>query len=151
MRKNNFYKNVEFIDSGAVVAQTLHEITFKLHVCNIFWQFSELKYLKKSHSRITKIQSSYFGHEPFIVFTAACYMKCSLSVVHDLNLTVDKDTGLNNTCCYNFKSNIIWRNIAICCNNQLINFLKIIKPEITKRHFWSDEWCGQFRSLYFFH
>ena len=47
------------------------------------------------NKRRHKIQSAYFGHEAFIVFTAACYIKGSLSVVHDLNLTIDKDTGLN--------------------------------------------------------
>ena len=51
VRKNSFYQKVEFADSGTVVAETLDEITtktFKLHVYNIFQQFSELKYLKKS-------------------------------------------------------------------------------------------------------
>ena len=47
------------------------------------------------NKRRHKIQSAYFGHEAFIVFTAACYIKGSLSVVQNLNLTVDKDTALN--------------------------------------------------------
>ena len=38
------------------------------------------------------------------------------------------------------------KNIAFCCNNQLIEFLKNIKPEITKLHFSSNRCCGQFRS-----
>ena len=42
-----------------------------------------------------RIQSASFEHEVFTVFTTACYIKDSLSVVHDLNLTVNKDTGLN--------------------------------------------------------
>ena len=115
VRKSNFYLKVEFTESGTVVVETLDEITtktFKLHVYNIFRQFSELKYLKISfkndeailnvdfchnyeNKRRHKIQSAYFGHKAFIVFTAACYIKGSLSVVHDLNLTIDKDTGLN--------------------------------------------------------
>ena len=115
VRKNNFYQKVEFTESGTVVSETLDEIitkTFKLHVYNIFQQFSELKYLKKSlknnevilsvdfsynyeNKQRHKIQSPYFGHEAFTVFTAACNIKDSLSVVHDINLTVDKDIGLN--------------------------------------------------------
>ena len=43
------------------------------------------------------------------------------------------------------------KNIAFCCNNQLIEFLKNIKPEITKLHFSSNRCCGQFRSQYVFH
>ena len=49
--KKNFYQKVEFTESGIVVAETLDEITtktFKLHVHNIFQQFSELEYFKKS-------------------------------------------------------------------------------------------------------
>ena len=98
-----------------MVAETLDEITtktFKLHVSNISRQFSELKYLKKflkndeailcvdfssnhENKQRHKIQSAYFGHEVFTVFTAAYYIKGSSSVAHDLNLTVDKGTGLN--------------------------------------------------------
>ena len=44
-----------------------------------------------------KIQSAYFRCEAFTVFTAACSIKSSSSVVHDLNLTEDKDTSLNVT------------------------------------------------------
>ena len=137
MRKNNFHQ-VEFTESGTVVAETLDEITtktFMFHVYNIFLQFSQLKYLKKplkndevilsvdfSHSyenkQRHKIQSAYFGHEAFTVFTAACYIKGSLSVIHDLNLTVDKDTGLNVIPVSIISNQTLHeKNIAFCCNN----------------------------------
>ena len=51
VRKTNFYQKVEFMESGAVVAETLDAITiknFKLYVYDIFQQFSEAKYLKKT-------------------------------------------------------------------------------------------------------
>ena len=51
MRKDNFYQKVEFTESGTVVAEILDKITsktFQLDAYNIFRQFSELKYLKKS-------------------------------------------------------------------------------------------------------
>lgn len=51
VRKDNFYQKVEFTESGTVVAEILDKITsktFQLDAYNIFRQFSELKYLKKS-------------------------------------------------------------------------------------------------------
>ena len=99
-----------------------------------------------------KIQSAYFGHEAFTVFTAACYIKGSLSVVHYLNLTVNNDTGLNVIPVAIISNQALHEeNITFCCNDQLIDFDKNIKPEIRKLHFWSDRCCGQFRSQFVFH
>ena len=64
VRKNNFHQ-VEFTESGTVVAETLDEITtktFMFHVYNIFLQFSQLKYLKKPLKNDEVILSVDFSH-----------------------------------------------------------------------------------------
>ena len=65
-----------------------------------------------------KIQSAYFAHETFTVVTAACYIKGSLSVVHDINLTVDKDTGLNVIPVAIISNKTLHeKNRTFCCNS----------------------------------
>ena len=89
------------------------------------------------------IQSVYFEHVTFAVFTAACYIKGSLSVVHDLNMTVGKDTGLNVITVAIISSQALHKkNIAFCFNNQVIDFVKIYQPEITKLQWWNGRCCG---------
>ena len=63
----------------------------KTHVYNIYRQYSELKHLKKNlgknyvnlsvdfskkyeNKQLHEIQSAYFGHECFTIFTTACYV-----------------------------------------------------------------------------
>ena len=115
MKKGNCSKNVQKIkvlQSGEDVADKFLALTgsiIKLHVYNIFRQYSELKHLKKnlgldkiilsvdfSHNydnkQHHKIQSAYFGHEAFMLFTAACYSKGETT--SEAVATIDKDTDL---------------------------------------------------------
>ena len=66
VRKNNFYQKIEFTESGTVAAETLDEITTKIYRLHVERHIQSLLH-----------------HEG------------SLSVVHDFNLTVDMNTGLD--------------------------------------------------------
>ena len=88
-------KKAELSDSGENIVELLQyriPSSLKLHIYNFFHQHSELKYLKsqlgeeevicsvdfsKNYENKQKhdIQSPYFGHEAFTLFTAACYYK----------------------------------------------------------------------------
>ena len=81
--------------------------SFKMHVYNMSRQYSELKHLKANlkedeiilsvdfsknydNKQHHEIQSAYFGHVAFTLYTAACYCRS-----HDIDgACVDKDTGL---------------------------------------------------------
>ena len=95
--RNNIYEKVILCESVVAVADQFDEIAtkhFKLHVYNIFWQHSELKFLKRNltdndvifsvdfsrnydNKQFHEIQSAYFGHKAITLFTAACYVKGS--------------------------------------------------------------------------
>ena len=133
---------------------------------NIFRQYSELKHLKKtlgedeialsvdfSHNYDNKqcheIQSAYFGHEAFTLFTAACYVKSNIP--ERVNSTIDNDNGLTVVPVVIVSNQTVHeRNIAFSCNNKLIEFIKDIVPNLKKIHFWSDGCCSHFRSQYVF-
>ena len=83
---------------------------FKLHFYNIFWLYSELKFLKRNltdsdvkfsfdfsrnydNKQLHEIQSAYFGHEAFTLLTAAYYVK-GCNTDFNIKSNIDKDTGL---------------------------------------------------------
>ena len=93
IREKECYIKKEFVDTDAEVVTLLKELSnlqFRLNMYNTYRQFSELKDLKRnqksdetifsvdfSHNyenkQLHKIQSAYFGHEAFTVFTCICY------------------------------------------------------------------------------
>ena len=95
-----------------------------------------------------EIQSAYFGHKAFALFTAACYVKGHTDKA--LKSTTDKDTGLVVlSVVITSNQTIHERNIAFSCNGMLIDFIRDILPGLLKKvHFWSDGCCSQFRSQY---
>ena len=95
-----------------------------------------------------EIQSAYFGHKAFALFTAACYVKGHTDKA--LKSTTDKDTGLVVLSVVIISNQTIHeRNIAFSCNGMLIDFIRDILPGLLKKvHFWSDGCCSQFRSQY---
>ena len=103
-------------------------------------------YENKQHH---EIQSAYFGHEAFTLFTAACYVKRSND--HSLNSNIDQDIGLEVFPVAIVSNQTLHeRNIAFSCNNMLLEFVKSFLPGVKKVHFWSDGCCNQFRSQYVF-
>ena len=79
-----------------------------MNIYNIFRQYSELKYLKQNlesnevilsidfsrnynNKQKHEIQSAYFGHEAFTIYTAECYSK---EYIND-QTEADLDSGLN--------------------------------------------------------
>ena len=162
MRKQYFVNLVWLYQFDEIV--TKH---FKLHVYNIFQQYSELKFLKRNikdndvtfsvdfsrnydKKKFHEIQSSYFGHEAFTLFTAARYVKGSNSNCN-FKSNIDKDTGLTVIPVVIVSNQTVHeRNIAFSCNVLLIKFNKNHFPSVEKVHFWSDGFSSQCRSQYVF-
>ena len=153
-------------ESGVAVADQFDEIAtkhFKLHVYNIFWQHSELKFLKRNltdndvifsvdfsrnydNKQFHEIQSAYYGHEAFTLFTAACYVQGS-NTDYNFKSNIDKDTGLSVIPVVIVSNQTVHeRNITFSCNVLLIDFIKNHFPNVEKVHFWSDGCSSQFRS-----
>ena len=139
----------------------------RCHMYNIYHQFSELKFLKKiwsenevilsidvsknyQNKQLHEIQSAYFGHENFTLFTAACYLhkaanieSFSSNIDHDSCLVIVPFAVVSNETSHN-------RNVAFTNNNKLIPFVQEINPAVDTFHFWSDGCARQFRSKYVF-
>ena len=80
MRKANFYQKIEITKSTEEIVQLIYEITtsnFTVHVCNIFWQYSELKYLKRNIGTDEAILSDDF----FAIMKTNNDMKCKLPIL----------------------------------------------------------------------
>ena len=104
-----------------------------LHVYNIYRQFKELKYLKRNlksdeiilsvdfphnyeNKQLHEIQSAYFGHEVFTVFTCVCY-HCSF----DTEVLDDEESGLKLIPVAIISNKVTHeRNIAFCCSHKVI-------------------------------
>ena len=132
---------MEMIDSVSDIAMQLQDLlnkNLKLHICNIFRQYSELKYLKQNlkinevvlsvdfsrnynNKQKHDIQSAYFGHEAFTIYTEACYSK---ECINDQSET-DLDSGLH-VLSVAIVSNerVHERNIGIACNLKLLQVVQ---------------------------
>ena len=152
------YQKVELVDSGAdVVEYVKNDIpSIRTHVYNIYRQHSELKFLKENlkpnevilsvdfsknyeNKQRHEIQSAYFGHEAFTIFTAACYYKSSDDPeVKEISVVIISNETQHE------------RNIAFTCNQKLIEFIRAHFPAVDTIYFWSDGCSGQFRSKYVF-
>ena len=167
-RKKNVCKIQEEVsgeEASILLAEIVDGKKMRMHKYNIYRQFSELKWLKANlkedevilsvdfsknyeNKQRHEIQSAYFGHENFTIFTAACYFHESLSVE---NGKLDEKSNLvklpvaiiSNETSHD-------RNVAFTNNNQLIRMVKDLAPSISTFHFWSDGCAGQFRSQFVF-
>ena len=66
--EGNSNKKIQVHESGEDAASAFSDLMCKSY--NTYRQYAELNYLKK---HLHEIQSAYFGHEAFTIFTAACY------------------------------------------------------------------------------
>ena len=155
--------------SGEEAASKLVELIsgekLRLHHCNIYRQYAELKWLKSSlkivevilsigfsknydNKQRHEIQSAYFGHECFTLFTAACYFNRSVATE---NGKIDEEANpvqLAVVIVSNETSHD--RDVGFSNNNILIDMIKKLEPSINTFHFWSDGCAWQFRSKYVF-
>ena len=125
---------------------------------NICRQFSELKFLKNNlkpnevilsvdfsqnyeNKQLHEIQSAYFGHEAFTIFTCACYhVPCEAD---------NNKIGLNTIPIAIISNKTIHeRIIAFHCNQKLLEIVHNYVPY--EVYFWSDGCSSQFRSQYVF-
>ena len=96
-----------------------------------------------------EIQSAYFGHAAFTLFTAACYSKGETT--SEAVATIDKDTDLQVLPVVIVSNKTTHEiNIAFTCNQMLLEFMIGLFPGVKKVHFWSDGCSSQFRSQYIF-
>ena len=161
VRKGSLYKKIQITDQGINICESLRFIiskNFKIHIYNIYRQYSELKYLKSNLEENEVILSVDFSrnyenkqkHEiyHFTIFTAACYYKsddtldCS-EIDKDCNLKVLPVVIVSNETLHE-------RNIAFSCNTKLLGIIGSFLPNLQKVYFWSDGCTGQFRSKYVF-
>ena len=167
VRREKCYQKDEVVDSGDDVIVLLKQIltkSFKMHVYNISRQYSELKHLKANlkedeiilsvdcsknydNKQHHEIQSAYFGHEAFTLYTAACYYRS-----HAIDgACVDKDAGLKVLSVVIVSNEIIHeRNIAFSCNMKLLEIVGQHIPSLKKAFFWSDGCTAQFCSRFTF-
>ena len=133
------------------------------HILPILWAKVPKKNLKENEVILSvdfsknyqnkqrhEIQSAYFGHEDFTLFTAACYFhraadieSFSSNIDHDSCLVIVPAAVVSNETSHD-------RNVAFTNNNKLISFLQEINPAVDTFHFWSDGCARQFRSEYVF-
>ena len=157
----------EFVNSVEEVVTLLKDICskkFKIHMYNIYRQYSELKYLKENlgeneailsvdfsknyeNKQKHEIQSAYFGHEAFTLFTAACYFKSNT----EQGIETDKDSRLYVLPLVVVSNQTIHeRNIAFACNNKVIKIMQRYMPSLKRVYIWSDGCSSQFRSQFVF-
>ena len=91
--QKNIYIKKEFAGTGLEAVDVFTNFSgkqFKVHMYNVCRQFSKLKFLKNNlkpneiilsvdfsrnyeNKQLHEIQSAYFGHKAFTIFTCACY------------------------------------------------------------------------------
>ena len=129
---------------------------------NAYRQHSELKHLKKilgeneiicsvdfannyENKHRNEIQSAYFGHEAFSIYTAAVYYK---SIEQQ---SIDSEDHLNvwsaAIVCNETKHE---RNLAYACSMKLIEEVRQKIPDLKRVYFWSDGCGKEFRSHFTF-
>ena len=169
VKQGGIYKKANICESSTIFIEQFEDLCgrkMKIHVYNIFRQFSELKHLKNNleenqvilsvdfsknydNKQNHEIQSAYFGHEAFTLYTCVCYTK--IEVPTAIKHKVDKETGLNiiNVIIVSNETKHE-RNIAFSCNNKVIKYLQSFIPQLNRFFFWSDGCGSQFRSQYVF-
>ena len=87
-----------------------------------------------------EIQSAYFGHEAFTLYTAGCYYRS-----HNIDgACVNKDAGLKVLSVVIVSNETIHeRNIAFSCNMKLLEIVRQHIPSLKKAYIWSDGYTAQ--------
>ena len=87
-----------------------------------------------------EIQSAYFGHSAFSIFTACCYIRGEDGKLANENVTVVSEASDHS------------RIAAFTCVNKVLNFMreKYDLPSGIILHVWSDGCSAQFRSWFVF-
>ena len=84
-----------------------------------------------------EIQSAYFGHDSFSIFTACCYLRKDCDRINENTTIISKASDHS-------------RNAAFTCINKVFDFVREkhnLPLEVTL-HIWSDVCASQFRSRY---
>ena len=147
-------------EMAAILENLMIGTKMRCHIHNIYRQFSELNFLKRNlkenevilsvnfsknyqNKQRHEIQSAYFGHENFTLFSAACYFhraanieSFSSKIDHDFCLVIVPVAVVSNETSHD-------RNEAFTNNNKLITFVQEINPAVDTFHFWSDGCAGQ--------
>ena len=115
----------------------------RTHKYNIYRQFVETKWLKANfkeeevilsvdfskkyeYKQLHEIQSAYFGHESFTIFTVSCYFHESIAVE---NGKLDREPNLVKLPVAIISNETsLDRNVAFTNNIQLISMVKDIAP-----------------------
>ena len=143
--------------TGEEAAMLLSEMVdgskMRMYIYNISRQFLELKWLKAylkedevilsvyfsknyENKLLREIQSAYFGHKNFTIFTAACYFHESIAVENG-KLNEESDlVKLPAAIISNETSHD--RNVALANSNRLISMVKDIAPSGSTFHFWNE-------------
>ena len=138
----------------------------KTHAYNIYRQYSELKHLKKNlgkkdvilsvdfsrnyeNKQLREIQSAFFGHECFTIFTAACYIHKEVKITGKVKFDNESSLQVIPIAIISNETNHD-RDVAFTNNQKLISIVQELSPEICNFHFWSDGCAAQFRSRFVF-
>ena len=99
------------------------------------------------NKQLHEIQSAYFGHEAFTVFTCVCYHRS-----FDTEVIDDEESGLKLIPIAIISNEVTHdRNIAFHCNEKVIQMVQNkLNQVINTVCIWSDGSASQFRSQYVF-
>ena len=160
--RSNWWRND--CSNGGLNDRIKNKMPHVQHIPPILWAIVPKKYLKENEVTLSidfsknyqnkqhhEIQSTYFGLENFILFTAAWYFhrganieSFSSNINHDSCLVTVPVAVVSNGTSHD-------HNVAFTNNNKLISFVQEINPAFNTFHFWSVECAGQFRCKYVFH
>lgn len=152
-------RKIETTETGSHVVALLKEKVYDkgylIHVYNIYRQFRELKTLKNKlaldeaivsvdfarnydNKQAAEIQSAYFGHDTFTLYTACCYLKDCNGKLESFPLGIVSNEANHD------------RNVSFSNNMLIIDNLTARNPNLKAVYFWSDGCAKQFRSKYVF-
>ena len=152
-------RKIETVESGKDVVALLKEKVEKkgylVHVYNIFRQFREFKTLKENIDRdeaivtvdfarnydnkqAAEIQSAYFGHDTFTLYTVCCYLRGEDGELESIPLGIVSNEANHD------------RNVSFTSNQMVIHYLRSINPNLKSLYLWSDCCARQFRSRFVF-
>ena len=158
-RIDNKMRKVETVESGEDVVNLFKDKVdnneYLVHVYNIFRQFRELRALKCNiesneaivmvdfarnydNKQASEIQSAYFGHDTFTLYTVYCYEKGPDGELEPYSMAIVSNESNHD------------RNVSFTTNQIIIDNLRERNPELKSVYFWSDGCARQFRSKFVF-
>ena len=159
VRVDKKVRKKEIKESGTNVAKLLKEKVedkdYIVHVYSVFRQFKELKMLKEKlkpgevivsvdfsrnydNKQANEIQSAYFGHDTFTLYTVCCYWKNDKGELVPMSLGIVSNEANHD------------RNVAYTNNLKVIEILRVKVKGLKVVYFWSDGCASQFRSRFVF-